>query len=55
MAKILIVDDDSAVQTTIRLDRDVFDHFRASGRGWQSRMNDTLRRAVDRERKRAKS
>jgi uncharacterized protein (DUF4415 family) len=34
------------VQTTIRLDREVIDHFRASGRGWQSRLNETLRRVV---------
>ncbi len=28
----------------IRLDADLLDHFRASGPGWQSRINDTLRR-----------
>ena len=33
-------------QTTIRLDTDLVDHFRADGRGWQTRLNDTLRRAV---------
>jgi uncharacterized protein (DUF4415 family) len=43
------------VQTTIRLDRDVIEHFRRSGRGWQIRVNETLKRAVERERKRAKS
>jgi len=43
------------VQTTIRLDRDVITHFRAFGRGWQGRMNDALRRVVEREKKRAKS
>ena len=36
------------VPTTIRLDRDVLTYFRASGRGWQSRVNDMLRRAVKR-------
>ncbi len=33
-------------QTTIRLDTDLVDHFRADGKGWQTRLNDTLRRAV---------
>ncbi|WP_322965650.1 BrnA antitoxin family protein [Sphingomonas fuzhouensis] len=31
---------------TIRVDNDVLDRFRSSGRGWQSRMNETLRGAV---------
>lgn len=30
---------------TIRLDRDVIGKFRATGPGWQSRINDALRRA----------
>ena len=30
----------------IRLDADVLAHFRASGAGWQSRINDALRKAV---------
>ncbi|QDZ11317.1 BrnA antitoxin family protein [Devosia ginsengisoli] len=30
----------------IRLDADVVDRFKASGPGWQSRMNDVLRKAV---------
>ena len=34
------------VQTTLRLDRDVVDHFRAGGRGWQSRINTALREAM---------
>lgn len=42
------------VQTTIRLDNDVVEHFRASGKGWQTRLNTVLRKAVERERKRAK-
>ncbi len=33
-------------QVTLRLDPDVVDHFKATGRGWQTRLNDTLRRAV---------
>jgi uncharacterized protein (DUF4415 family) len=31
------------VSTTIRFDTEVIDAFRASGRGWQTRMNDALR------------
>ena len=31
---------------SIRLDPDITAHFRASGPGWQTRLNDTLRRAV---------
>ena len=31
------------VATTIRLSREVVDHFRADGRGWQTRINDALR------------
>ncbi|NJL08794.1 MAG: BrnA antitoxin family protein [Methylacidiphilales bacterium] len=37
------------VSTTIRLDADVLEHFRASGAGWQSRVNETLRRAMRRK------
>lgn len=43
------------VQTTFRLDRDVIEHFRAAGRGWQTHVNDVLRKAAEREKKRAKS
>ena len=28
---------------TLRLDRDVLDHFQAAGPGWQDRVNDALR------------
>ena len=31
---------------SICLDADLTAHFRASGKGWQTRLNDTLRRAV---------
>lgn len=31
------------VSTTVRFDRDVLDAFRATGHGWQSRMNDALK------------
>jgi uncharacterized protein (DUF4415 family) len=30
----------------LRIDADVIDRFRQSGPGWQSRMNDVLRKAV---------
>jgi uncharacterized protein (DUF4415 family) len=30
----------------LRLDPDVVEHFRATGPGWQTRINDTLRRAA---------
>ena len=33
-------------RVTIRLDADVTAHFRDGGPGWQTRLNDTLRRAV---------
>ena len=33
-------------QVTIRLDADITAHFRAGGPGWQTRLNDALRRAV---------
>lgn len=31
---------------SIRLDRDVLAHFRRGGRGWQARINETLRRSM---------
>jgi uncharacterized protein (DUF4415 family) len=31
---------------SLRLDRDVIEHFRKRGAGWQSRINDTLRKAA---------
>ncbi len=33
-------------QVSLRVDRDVLDRFRAAGPGWQTRMNDALRRAA---------
>lgn len=33
-------------QVTLRLDRDVLEHFQGSGPGWQDRLNDTLRKAI---------
>ncbi|MGY2049724.1 BrnA antitoxin family protein [Methylobacterium sp. JK268] len=35
-------------QVTLRLDPDVIDRFRASGPGWQVRINAILREALDR-------
>ena len=34
------------IATTLRLDPDVVAHFRAGGPGWQTRINETLRRAA---------
>jgi uncharacterized protein (DUF4415 family) len=31
-------------QVTLRLDRQVLDHFQAEGPGWQDRINEALRR-----------
>lgn len=31
---------------SIRFDQDVIDHFKSSGEGWQSRMNDALRKVA---------
>ena len=36
------------VSTTIRLSQDVIDHFKAGGRGWQTRINDALREWIER-------
>ncbi|KJF67385.1 BrnA antitoxin family protein [Rhizobium nepotum] len=33
-------------QVTLRLDEDVVERFRNSGKGWQSRINDALRKAA---------
>ena len=35
------------VSTTIRLSRDVIDHFKAGGRGWQTRIDAALREWID--------
>ncbi|MCR9121872.1 MAG: BrnA antitoxin family protein [Phyllobacteriaceae bacterium] len=35
------------VSTTIRLDADVIEHFKAGGKGWQTRINAALRRAIE--------
>jgi uncharacterized protein (DUF4415 family) len=31
---------------SLRLDKEVIEHFRATGPGWQTRMNDALRKAA---------
>ncbi len=31
---------------TLRIDRDVLEHFQADGPGWQDRINEALRRAA---------
>ncbi|MBI4081048.1 MAG: BrnA antitoxin family protein [Candidatus Lambdaproteobacteria bacterium] len=33
-------------QVTLRLDHDVLEHFKATGAGWQTRINRTLRDAI---------
>ncbi|MET4633096.1 BrnA antitoxin family protein [Kaistia defluvii] len=33
-------------QVSLRIDRDVLEHFQAEGPGWQDRMNDALRAAA---------
>ncbi|WP_414901768.1 BrnA antitoxin family protein [Sphingomonas flavalba] len=33
------------VQVSLRIDRDIIAKFKAAGPGWQSRMNEALRRA----------
>jgi uncharacterized protein (DUF4415 family) len=35
---------------TIRLSRDVVDHFRASGDGWQTRMDEALKQWMEKNR-----
>ena len=34
------------MQLILRIDPDVLDHYRATGEGWQRRMNDALRAAA---------
>ncbi|MNI32695.1 hypothetical protein D3C73_866160 [compost metagenome] len=34
------------VQITLRLDQDIVERFRAGGPGWQSRMNEALKKAA---------
>jgi uncharacterized protein (DUF4415 family) len=34
------------VLISLRVDRDVLDHFRATGKGWQTRMAEALEKAI---------
>jgi uncharacterized protein (DUF4415 family) len=34
------------VSTTIRLDQDILDRYRSTGPGWQSRINEALRKSL---------
>ena len=36
----------SKQSVSLRLDKAIIEHFRAGGPGWQTRMNDALRKAV---------
>jgi uncharacterized protein (DUF4415 family) len=38
--------DNPKQSVTLRLDADVVEHFRGAGRGWQTRINETLRRVA---------
>jgi len=38
---------DPKLPVTLRLDSDVVHHFRASGKGWQTRINEILRKEVE--------
>jgi hypothetical protein len=40
------VGDEPKEQVSLRLDRDVINWFRAGGKGWQTRMNEALRKAA---------
>lgn len=42
------------VSITVRLDPVVVEHFRNSGDGWQTRLNDTLVQVVSREQRRSR-
>ena len=41
------------VQVTLRLDADIVDAYRASGTGWQSRINEALSRSLKKQKKAA--
>jgi uncharacterized protein (DUF4415 family) len=42
------VSEDAKEQVTLRLDKDVIDHFKEGGPGWQTRINAFLRTAARR-------
>lgn len=35
------------IATTVRFDRDVVEHFKADGPGWQTRINEALKKAIE--------
>ena len=37
-------------RVSLRLDGDVIEHFKGAGPGWQTRINETLRKAIRRKR-----
>jgi len=39
------------VPISIRLSREVVDHFKAAGAGWQSRIDETLKKAIAKEKR----
>jgi uncharacterized protein (DUF4415 family) len=47
--------DHPKVQVTLRLDEEVVNAFKEEGRGWQSKINDELKRTVRRRAKPARS
>ena len=40
-------DDKAKKLLTLRLDPDVIEHFKSTGKGWQTRLNEALRKAAD--------
>lgn len=38
--------EETKTPVTIRLDPDIVDHYKATGKGWQSRLNDDLRKVT---------
>lgn len=34
---------------SLRIDRDILDHFQEDGPGWQDRINDALRRVIEKK------
>lgn len=45
--------DAAKVPVYLRLDRDVVETYRKTGRGWQGRINETLRRSAERLKRKA--
>ena len=40
------VSENKKVSISIRLDRDIVERFKATGKGWQTRLNDSLRKVM---------